>query len=133
MDYKSQLFNIALACRNCAHAPYSGFKVGTALLSKNKKIFSGVNVENISFPCGSCAEANAVAAMVCAGETEIAEILIVADTENIVPCGNCLQKIAEFATPQTLVHSANLKGNIKTYELGELLPHCFNAKEVKNA
>ena len=116
-----------------AYAPYSGFKVGAAVKSRSGKLYAGCNVENISYPCGTCAEAGAIAAMVAGGDTVLAEILIIADTADILPCGNCLQKIAEFGTPDTLVHSADLKGNIKTYKLADLLPHNFNAKEVKHA
>ena len=133
MKDKTQLFQSALQCRNNAYAPYSEFKVGAAIKSSCGKIFGGCNVENISYPCGTCAEAGAISALIADGETAIAEILIVADTENILPCGNCLQKFAEFGTPDTLVHSADLNGNIKTYTLKQLLPNVFDAKEVKNA
>lgn len=133
MNSVTQLLNLALQCRNSAYAPYSRFKVGAAVRCSDGKIFGGCNVENISYPCGTCAEAGAISAMVADGHTEIAEILIVADTENILPCGNCLQKIAEFGHAETLIHSADLNGNVRTYTLQQLLPHSFNAKEVKNA
>lgn len=133
MDTTTQLLAQALQCRDNAYAPYSGFKVGAAIKSGGGKTFCGCNVENISYPCGTCAEASAIAAMVAGGEKTIAEILIVADTANILPCGNCLQKIAELGTPDTLIHSADLNGQIRTYTLKQLLPHVFDAKEVKNA
>ncbi|MBP5353358.1 MAG: cytidine deaminase, partial [Alphaproteobacteria bacterium] len=72
-------------------------------------------------------------AMIAAGHRKIAEILIVADTESIVPCGNCLQKIAEFADDKTLIHSADLKGVVRTFKLGELLCVNFKAEDMKNA
>jgi cytidine deaminase len=87
-------------------------------------------VENASYPCGTCAEAGAVSAMIADGEAIIKEILIIADTSRILPCGNCLQKIAEFSDDTTLVHSADLKGNIKTFMLTELLPQSFGAKDL---
>ncbi len=132
MDYKNRLYDLAMQCRRNAYAPYSGFKVGAAVLSGDQ-LYGGCNVENVSYPCGTCAEAGAIAAMVADGHAEISEILIVADTEDIVPCGNCLQKIAEFGNAETPIHSADLHGNIRTYRLADLLPHNFNAKEVKNA
>lgn len=132
MDYQNKLFQMAAECRLRAYAPYSEFAVGAAILC-NRKIYTGCNVENVSYPCGTCAESGAISAMVADGGRKIEEILIVADSENIVPCGNCLQKIYEFGTADTLVHSADLKGNIRTYKLSQLLPHNFNAKEVKNA
>ena len=133
MDSVTRLLNLALQCRNNAYAPYSRFKVGAAIRCANDKIFGGCNVENISYPCGTCAEAGAISAMVAGGCTGIAEILIVADTENILPCGNCLQKIAELGNADTLIDSADLNGKIRTYTLQQLLPHVFNAKEVTNA
>lgn len=132
MAENSKLYDIALRCRQNAYAPYSKFKVGAAILSKNKQIFGGCNVENASYPCGTCAEAGAISAMIAGGESIIKEILIVADTPRILPCGNCLQKIAEFGNESTLIHSADLSGNIKTFKLTELLPQNFKAKDIKN-
>ena len=71
--------------------------------------------------------------MVAAGEYKISEILVVADTDRILPCGNCLQKILEFADKITLVHSADLRGNIKTFQLSELIPNFFKAEDMQNA
>ena len=133
MDYVTQLYELAKQSREHAYAPYSGFKVGAAILSQSNRTYGGCNVENISYPCGTCAEAGAIAAMVAGGDTHIAAILIVADTADIVPCGNCLQKIAEFGNVDTLIYSADLSGNIRTCKLADLLPHNFNAKEVKHA
>ena len=126
----SDLYNIALKCRENAYAPYSKFKVGACILSAKGKVFAGCNVENASFPCGTCAEAGAISAMIATGEKIIREILIVADTTRILPCGNCLQKIAEFADESTLIHSADINGNIKTFKLSELLPQNFSAKDL---
>lgn len=133
MDSVNQLLNLALQCHNNAYAPYSHFKVGAAIRCANGKIFGGCNVENISYPCGTCAEAGAISAMIAGGCTKIVEILVVADTENILPCGNCLQKIAEFGNADTLVHGADLNGKIHTYTLQQLLPNIFKAKELTNA
>lgn len=132
MENKTQLYDLAKQYRNNAYAPYSGFKVGAAVLS-GQHFYGGCNVENISYPCGTCAEAGAIAAMIAGGDRKIDEILIMADTENIIPCGNCLQKIAEFGSDETIVHSADISGNIRSYKLSELLPHNFNAREVKHA
>ena len=78
------LFEKALRVRENAHAPYSNFKVGAALRTKNGKVFVGCNVENAAYPQGTCAEAGAIAAMVAAGEHRIAEIWIVADSSETV-------------------------------------------------
>jgi len=131
MAVKNEILQVAQNCRLNAYAPYSKFKVGAAVLTPSGKIYGGCNVENASYPCGTCAEAGAIAAMVAGGEAQIAEILIIADTDCILPCGNCLQKIAEFGNEKTLVHSADLSGRIRTYTLQQLLPHGFNAGDIK--
>ena len=134
MNTQSQLYTQAAAARTQAYAPYSRFAVGAAIRSTDGKVYAGCNVENISYPCGSCAEQGAISAMIAGGSCEIAEILILADTrEPITPCGACLQRIKEFSTPQTRVILANLEGTCQTLTLSELLPYAFAAEEVKNA
>lgn len=133
MDNKQKLFELAGNCRLNAYAPYSHFKVGAAILSNGQKFFCGCNVENASYPCGTCAEAGAISAMIAGGETQISEILIIADTAQILPCGNCLQKILEFGSKNTLIHSANLNGIVKTFHLYDLMPNFFQTKDLKNA
>ena len=131
MAVKNEILKVAEKTRLNAYAPYSKFKVGAAVLTASGKIYGGCNVENASYPCGTCAEAGAIAAMIADRETQISEILIIADTECILPCGNCLQKITEFGNERTLVHSADLSGNIKTFTLKQLLPHNFKAGDIK--
>ncbi len=132
MTIENELFNLALNARTNAYAPYSGFAVGAAILASEKAMFSGCNVENVSYPCGTCAETGAIAAMVAAGYRQIKAILIIADTDEIRPCGNCLQKISEFATPETLIYCANLQQIVKTYRLIDLLPQQFSFSERKD-
>ena len=129
----SDLFEKARAVRENAHAPYSKFKVGAALRTVSGEEFIGCNVENSAYPQGTCAEAGAITAMIAAGEKEISEICIVADGQNPVsPCGGCRQKLAEFSTPASKVHLANLKGILASHSLGELLPHCFSSDHLPN-
>lgn len=133
MENTKKLFELAASCRLNAYTPYSKFKVGAAILGNSGKIFCGCNVENASYPCGTCAEAGAISDMIAGGENKISQILIVADTPQILPCGNCLQKILEFGDANTLVHSADLSGKIKTLKLYELMPNFFKAGDMKNA
>lgn len=133
MENTKKLLESAASCRLKAYALYSHFLVGAAILSANGKIFCGCNVENASYPCGTCAEAGAISAMVAGGETKISRILVIADTKQILPCGNCLQKILEFGDENTLVISADLSGIVKTYKLYELLPNFFKAGDMNNA
>ena len=129
----SDLFEKARAVRENAHAPYSKFRVGAALRTTSGEEFIGCNVENSAYPQGTCAEAGAIAAMIAGGEKEISEICIVADSPSPVsPCGGCRQKLAEFSTPSTMVHLANLKGILASHSLGELLPHSFSSDHLPN-
>ncbi len=120
------LLTAAKRARENAHVPYSGFKVGAAILSPSGRVHAGCNVENAAYPQGTCAEAGAIAAMVAAGDREIAEILVIADAPGPVsPCGGCRQKIAEFAPPGTPVIMRNLAGDERIETIEALLPHAF--------
>ena len=131
MSNTQPLLSAALSARKKAYAPYSGFAVGCALLADDKQIYTGANVENISYPCGTCAEAGAIAAMIAGGGKKIREILIVADSRELIkPCGACLQRIAEFAAPETPVHLADSQNVRQTFKLSDLLPQAFNAEEL---
>jgi cytidine deaminase len=130
-DGVGELFAAARAVQARAHAPYSGFRVGAAVRTASGRIFAGCNVENVSFPEGICAEASAIGAMVSAGETEIVEVLTIADGERLTTCcGGCRQRISEFAAPSTPVHAAGPDGVRRTFTLGELLPESFGPEHL---
>ena len=132
MDIANKLFSVALKTRQNAYAPYSHFQVGAAVYCDDLQIYAGCNVENISFPCGICAESAAIGTMISHGAKKIMEILIVADSKQLItPCGACLQHITEFSDSQTIIHLANLKGIQKSLPLKELLPYGFAASELK--
>lgn len=132
MSQLSLLFNQALNARQNAYAPYSHFVVGAAVLSANGKIYAGCNVENISYPCGTCAEAGAIAAMNADGGRLIKDIVVVADGDSLIsPCGACLQRIFEFADAETTVHLADLTGIKQSLKITELLPVSFNEGSLK--
>jgi cytidine deaminase len=123
------LFEAARAARDRAHAPYSRFPVGAAIRTVTGAVFAGANVECASFPEGWCAETSAIAAMVAAGEREIAEVLVIAEhTDPITPCGGCRQRLAEFGRASTVVHSADASGVRVKFTLGELIPHAFGLR-----
>jgi cytidine deaminase len=128
------LIDAALAARENAHAPYSGFKVGAALLAEDGRIYAGCNVENVAYPEGTCAEAGAIAAMVLGGARRIIEIAVAADSPlPVSPCGGCRQKIAEFARPETPVILAGPEGERMRTTLGELLPAHFGVDHMEGA
>ena len=120
------LLDAALKVRENAYSPYSRFKVGAAIRAESGAVYLGVNVENIAYPEGTCAEAGAIAAMCAAGDRRIAEVAVVADSPEPVPCcGGCRQKLAEFADPDVRVVLATTGG--KTFEttVAGLLPGAF--------
>ncbi len=126
------LFKAAMTVRKNAYAPYSNFQVGAAIRTASGSIFTGCNVENVAYPEGTCAEAGAIAAMIAAGETEIAEILVVAGgNSKVSPCGGCRQKISEFAQGDTPVYMADLAGDIEEITINGLLPAGFDKEHLE--
>ena len=120
------LLQAARAAQANAYAPYSRYRVGAALATPDGRVFAGCNVENAAYPSGTCAEAGAIAAMVAAGGREIAELLVVGDgPELITPCGNCRQRIREFATATTRVHAAGAESVLRSFTVDALLPESF--------
>lgn len=125
------LIDTAREVRENAHAPYSNFKVGAALRATSGAVYAGCNVENIAYPEGTCAEAGAIAAMVAAGDTQIAEIAVIADCPKpISPCGGCRQKIAEFAKGEVKVILTTLDGVTQETTVAALLPGVFDADHM---
>lgn len=117
----NELTSAATEARLRAYAPYSNFLVGAALLAGDGRIFTGCNVENLSYGLTICAERNALFAAVAAGVKEFAAITIVADTrEPISPCGACRQVMAEFGDFKII--SVTLDGKVFASTVGELLP-----------
>jgi len=109
-----------------AYAPYSGYKVGAALLTSEGHIFTGANIENASYGLTVCAERIAVFAAVHAGEREFRSIAITGSGEGyIYPCGACLQVLAEFSVNIKII-SVNENDEIRKYYLGEMLPKAFS-------
>jgi cytidine deaminase len=122
------LIEQARAVRENAHAPYSKFKVGAAVQAASGAVYVGCNVENVAYPEGTCAEAGAIAAMVAAGETQIASVAVIADSPTPVsPCGGCRQKIAEFAGGDVVVTLATTDGTVLDTTVSALLPGSFDA------
>ena len=119
-----KLIEMAIEARKSAYAPYSGYRVGAALLTKSGKVYLGCNIENASYGLTVCAERNALFNAVGAGERKFTALCVIGDTEEpISPCGACRQVMAEFKVPCIIL--ANLKGDVKEYTLEELLPYGF--------
>jgi cytidine deaminase len=117
--------------RENAYVPYSKFKVGAAIRAASGTVYRGVNVENVAYPEGTCAEAGAIAAMVAAGDTAIAEVAVIADSPvPVSPCGGCRQKLAEFGTGDVKVTLATTDGATFETTIGDLLPGVFDAHQM---
>jgi cytidine deaminase len=128
------LLAAATEVRERAYAPYSRFKVGAAIRGAGGAVYVGCNVENVAYPEGTCAEAGAIAAMVAAGETRIAEVLVIADSpEPVPPCGGCRQKIAEFAGQEVRVTLCTTDGKARVMTVADLLPGVFTAAHMDRA
>lgn len=115
----------ALAAMERAYAPYSGFRVGAALLASDGSITEGCNVENASFPATICAERSAVSAAVSRGNRAFETVVIATEAEEPTPpCGVCRQVLVEFA-PHLAVVSVTRGGREARWTLDELLPKAF--------
>jgi len=125
------LLDAARRIRDNAYAPYSRFKVGAALRSASGAVYTGCNVENVAYPEGTCAEAGAIAAMIAAGETKIAEVAVIASSDHpVTPCGGCRQKLAEFGDGDVPVLMATTGGAELRMTLADLLPGAFTADHL---
>lgn len=120
------LLAAARAAQRRAHAPYSKFHVGAAVLDEHGAVHAGCNVENAAYPEGMCAEAGAISAMVLAGGTRVVAAVVVGDGAHpVTPCGGCRQKLREFAAPDTPILVADATRWRARFTLRELLPESF--------
>lgn len=128
---EQKLIDAAKEVRPNAHAPYSGYLVGAALLDDTGTVHTGCNVENAAFPEGTCAEANAIGSMVAAGGKRIVAIAAVGgkdELEACTPCGGCRQSILEFSDENTRIILIDDGKQIDSYSIDELLPAGFRLR-----
>lgn len=120
MDSRESLVQAAWNARQNAYAPYSSFAVGAALLAADGRIFTGCNVENLSYGLTCCAERVAVGSAVAGGAREFVAMAVVADTQTPVsPCGACRQVMTEFSIPTVILANRDQRLELS---LAELLP-----------
>ena len=123
------LINAAIESRKHAYCPYSGFKVGAAIVDDQGHLHVGCNIENAAYPLGNCAEAAAIAAMVQDGGKHIVRIAVAGGRTKpgpCTPCGGCRQRIREFANADTVVIVIDDSEDWCQYSMEELLPASFH-------
>ena len=125
------LIEEAIAARLKAHAPYSNFLVGAAVLDEHGRIHAGCNIENASYGLTMCAERVAIFKAVSEGIREFTRIAVVTETDRLTPpCGACRQIIWEFCGDIPVIMS-NVKGESREFRMSELLPEAFDGGNLK--
>lgn len=122
------LMKEAINAKNNSYSPYSKFRVGAALLTKENKIYTGCNIENSSYSPSCCAERVAIFKAVSEGVSDFKAIAINGDTDFCYPCGVCRQVINEFCDKDFKIYVGNQE-QIKEYTLEDLLPHSFDLEK----
>jgi cytidine deaminase len=115
--------------RERAYAPYSGYRVGAALLSASGQVFTGCNVENAVYPLGLCAERVAVFKAISEGEHHFTAIAVATENGG-TPCGACRQVLSEFS-PDLRILLVDAKGHVRETSLRALLPEPFGPRDLQ--
>ncbi len=124
------LIRLARECLDRSYAPYSRFHVAAAVVDDSGRVFTGVNVENISYGLSMCAERVAIFSAVAAGARRIAALAVTGSGADLLsPCGACRQVLAEFAAPDVVVW-CDAPGEPHRWTVSELLPHGFAASRL---
>ena len=129
-----KLIELAMEAMTHAYAPYSGYKVGAALLCADGTVYQGCNIENASYSPTNCAERTAFFKAVYDGHRDFAAISVCGGKDGIItgsfpPCGVCRQVMREFCREDFSVYIVGPQGTYKTVTLRDLLPHSFSATE----
>ena len=131
-----ELFRLAIKSMENSYSPYSGCKVGAALLSKNGKVYTGTNIENAAFGPTVCAERVAIFKAVSEGEKEFSKIAVVGGKNGEIngvfaPCGVCRQVLREFCDDDFEILLGETPDSFKVVTLKDLLPFSFSPENVK--
>ena len=132
-----ELIHLAKQAMQRAYTPYSGYKVGAALVTKQGDVYLGCNIENAAFGPSNCAERTAFFTAICAGEREFEAIAVVGGKDGLVtdifpPCGVCRQVMQEFCGPDFMIYMGRGDDSFEAVRLDALLPYGFCAKEYMN-
>lgn len=127
----SELVYLAMEAKKKAYVPYSNFRVGAAILTKDGKVYTGCNIENASYGATNCAERTAIFKAVSEGQRDFLAIAVNSDTEHFTfPCGICRQVMIEFSK-DLIVYISNKHGEYREYTLKELIPEGFTGEDMK--
>jgi cytidine deaminase len=129
-EERSALIELANEARRRAYVPYSNYRVGAALRTKNGRIFTGCNIENAAYPTGMCAERVAVFKAVSEGEREF-EVIAVATSNGGSPCGGCRQVLAEFGLDTIVLIADGQNRLVQETTVAGLLPGAFTPKDLQ--
>ena len=129
-----KLMALAIEAMGHAYVPYSGYKVGAALLCKDGSVYQGCNIENASYSPTVCAERTAFFKAVYDGHRDFAAIAVCGGKDGVItgafpPCGVCRQVMREFCEDDFLIYLIGVEGTYETVTLSDLLPHSFSAKK----
>lgn len=132
MINREDLIKAAMEAKEHAYVPYSKFRVGAALLTKEGKIYQGCNIENAGYTPTNCAERTAFFKAVYEGERNFEAIAVNGDADDyLYPCGVCRQVMAEFCTPDFKVFVSKKNGEYLEFTLAEILPGAFTLAELE--
>ena len=131
-----RLIGTAIRQLDFSYAPYSGFKVGAALLTQNGEIYTGCNIENAAYTPTVCAERVALFNAISSGERNFTAIAVAGGKDGVIsgafpPCGVCRQVMAEFCAPDFTVLVVTGEDSYKKYTLNELFPQAFTPKNIE--
>ena len=129
-----KLVEMAVDAMQRAYAPYSGYKVGAALLCKDGSVYCGCNIENASYSPTNCAERTAFFKAIYDGHRDFNAIAVCGGKDGVItggfpPCGVCRQVMREFCEDGFLIYMAGPGGSYETVTLSQLLPYSFSARE----
>ncbi len=133
---EKELCKEAIDAMKNAYAPYSGYKVGAALLTEKGKLFAGCNIENAAYTPTVCAERVALFNAISSGERNFTAIAVAGGKDGVIsgafpPCGVCRQVMAEFCAPNFTVLVVTGEDSYKKYTLNELFPQAFTPKNIE--
>lgn len=133
---EKELCKEAIDAMKNAYAPYSGYKVGAALLTEKGKLFAGCNIENAAYTPTVCAERVALFNAISSGERKFTALAVAGGKDGVIsgafpPCGVCRQVMAEFCAPDFKVLVVTGEDSYKKYTLNELFPQAFTPKNIE--